>query len=202
LAGRTSSMVMAVFTGTVATWSRDYEAGITALRNQADDPSNPGLRTLMLADLCRMAGQERESRAYADSARMEFEWAIERLPTDSLDPFAQRARFLAGRGQALAYLGRSAEAVRDAGRAMAMMPVSRDPLEATNVLESATAAYIVAGDHDAAFRTLDQLASIPSDLSAASLRLHPLYDSLRDDPRYPALLAKVEAAERTGTGTR
>jgi hypothetical protein len=62
-------------------------------------------------------------------------------------------------------------------------------------------AFILAGDRDAAFRILDALAGVPSPLSSASLRLAPVYDSLRDDPRYPALLEKLEAAERSGTGT-
>jgi hypothetical protein len=62
-------------------------------------------------------------------------------------------------------------------------------------------AFILAGDRDAAFRVLDVLASVPSGLSSARLRLHPVYDSLRDDSRYPELLAKLKAAERSGTGT-
>jgi hypothetical protein len=62
-------------------------------------------------------------------------------------------------------------------------------------------AFIVAGDRDTAFRVLDALASVPSPLTSARLRLNPVYDSLRDDPRYDALLRKLEAGERSGSGT-
>jgi hypothetical protein len=64
------------------------------------------------------------------------------------------------------------------------------------------AVFLLADDHENAFRVLDMLASVPSDLSSARLRLNPVYDSIRDDPRYPELIEKLEAAERSGTGTR
>lgn len=93
--------------------------------------------------------------------------------------------------------------MRDGRLAADLLPVSQDAVDAVVLLDTVTALYILAGDRDAAFRVLDALASIPAgnQLSAAHLHLNPLYDSLRDDPRYPALLRKLEAAEKSGTGT-
>ena len=75
-------------------------------------------------------------------------------------------------------------------------------MDAPRVHRGIAHAYILAGDRDAAFRILDGIASIPSELSAVGLRVNPFYDSLRNDSRYPELLEKLEAAERSGSGTR
>jgi hypothetical protein len=119
-----------------------------------------------------------------------------------LDPFVQRAEAYAFRGIAHVLSGRPAEALRDGRRAMELLPISQDAVDAPRTHMIVATVFILAGDRDAAFRVLDTLASIPSGLSAASLRLNPVHDSLRDDPRYAALLRKLEAAERSGTGTR
>jgi hypothetical protein len=63
--------------------------------------------------------------------------------------------------------GRLAEAARDGRLALDLLPVSKDGVEAENVL----------------------------------LPVGTLY-SLRDDPRYAALLEKLETAEGSGSGTR
>jgi hypothetical protein len=58
------------------------------------------------------------ARVYADSARMGFDVDLKGAP---LDP--QRHVF---RGLALAYMGRTAEAVQEAERAAALIPISKD----------------------------------------------------------------------------
>jgi hypothetical protein len=92
--------------------------------------------------------------------------------------------------------------LRDARRTLELLPISRDAVDAPRVHLLVPTAFILAGDRDAAFRVLDALAGVPSPLSSQLLRLNPIYDSLRADPRYEDLLAKLEAAERSGTGTR
>jgi hypothetical protein len=48
------------------------------------------------------------------------------------------------------------------------------------------------GDYDAAIDLLDYLLSIPSYVSVPYLRLHPMWDPLRDHARFQALLDKYE----------
>jgi hypothetical protein len=47
-------------------------------------------------------------------------------------------------------------------------------------------------EYDAAIDLLDYLLSIPSWVSVPQLRLHPMWDPLRDHPRFQALLERYE----------
>jgi serine/threonine-protein kinase len=189
------------FVALVSFYERDYEGGIAALEGQPVEPDSPTDAPFLLARLSHLAGREPETRVWADSLQRAADRKIAELES-GLDPFVQRAENYAFRGIAHALSGRPTEAVRDGRRAMELLPISRDAVDAPRMHVQVATVFLLAGDRDAAFRVLDTLASIPSELSAASLRLNPVYDSLRDDPRYAELLRKLEAAERSGTGTR
>ena len=182
-------------------YERDYEGGIAALEGKPVEPDNPTDVPALLALLAHWAGREEDSRVWADSLQRAADRVIAELES-GLDPFVQRAEVYAYRGIAHALSGRPDEAVRDGRRAMELLPISRDAVDASRRHILVATAFVLAGDRDAAFRLLDALAAVPSPLSSASLRLNPVYDSLRDDPRYPELLEKLEAAERSGSGTR
>jgi hypothetical protein len=202
LAGRLPPEARGILVAQQAFTARDYEAGIAALEGQPIDRDSPADAVLELALLYNWTGNDQLARFYADSLLAVSERKIAELESDSTDPFVVRAVYVASRGVAQALSGRPAEAARDARLALELLPVSKDAVESQNVLEPVSWLYALIGDRDAAFRVLDTLAFIPCLLSAASLQQDPRYDSLRDDPRYAALVRKLEAAERSGTGTR
>jgi hypothetical protein len=50
--------------------------------------------------------------------------------------------------------------------------------------------HILLGDNDKAIGEIEQLLSVPSELTKESLRLDPTYDQLRSNPRFQGLVAK------------
>jgi len=87
-----------------------------------------------------------------------------------------------------AVLGRKDDAIREALRAYQTRTVGRDAYRGPASLMCLTRAYIMVGEHEKAIANLDTLMSNPSDYSIALLSAHPLFDPLRDNPRFQALL--------------
>ncbi len=52
--------------------------------------------------------------------------------------------------------------------------------------------YSIAGEYDRACDELETVLSVPSLVSAKWLRVDPLFDPLRDHPRFQELVAKFE----------
>ena len=66
--------------------------------------------------------------------------------------------------------------------------MSDDALRGAGVLADLAEVYVLVGEHDAAIDQLELLLSIPSLLSVQLLRVDPLWDPLRDHPRFQKLL--------------
>jgi TolB-like protein/Tfp pilus assembly protein PilF len=102
-------------------------------------------------------------------------------------------------GMTYAYLGRKAEAIREAESAAVLMPVQEDAIEGPRILERVARIYAFLGEPDEAIERIEYLLSIPSFLSVVDGRLtgsdfpiHPFWDPLRDHPRFQALLEKYD----------
>ena len=183
----------------ISIYERDYAGGIAALEGKPVEPDRPTDAPALLALLSHWAGREEDSRVWADSVQRAADREIAELEA-GVDPFFQRAETYAFRGMAHALAGRPAEALRDARHALELLPISRDAVDASRVHLQTAEAFLLAGDREGAFRVLDMLASVPSDLSSAKLRLNPVYDSIREDPRYDALLRSWRPLNGAGRG--
>ena len=74
---------------------------------------------------------------------------------------------------------------------MELLRTSKDAYQGPNLVWGGLAViYTMVGEYDAALDEIEYLLSIPSSLSVHYLRLDPLFDPLRDHPRYQALLEK------------
>jgi TolB-like protein len=88
------------------------------------------------------------------------------------------------------------EAALEAGRrATNDLPVSRDVMVGGSYLAQLAMTETQVGDNESALSHIEQLLTLPVGhvLSAASLRLDPRWDPLRDDTRFKALLTKYGA---------
>jgi serine/threonine-protein kinase len=122
------------------------------------------------------------ARASFDSARVLLDSVMRDLPDDW--------RVHAARGLALAGLGRRGEAVREARWLQQSVVYREDAYDGALVAEDRARILAQAGDAETALDEIERLLAEPSHLSVHTLRLDPLWDPIRDQPRFKALLVR------------
>ncbi|MCI0698123.1 protein kinase [candidate division KSB1 bacterium] len=120
------------------------------------------------------------SRAHADTSRRMLEKEIQKR--------SGIPRLHSALGFAYAYLSRKVDAIREGKRAVELEPVAKDADEGPDYVRHLAQIYTIVGEHEAAIAQLEYLMSIPSLLSASHLRLDPIWDDLREYPRFRKLL--------------
>jgi len=167
----------------LAVFRRDLPAAIAAVQAVRDKRR---LDHWILAFLHRRLGEEARSRSHADSllrlGEAQLQGAVEqRWRRREAEALVTRAR-----GRAL--LGRTEEAVADARRALELFPVSSDAFSGPSHGMAVASVMMEAGHNDEAVALLGELLEIPSPVNRPFLRMHVLWDPLRDHPGFQALL--------------
>ena len=90
-----------------------------------------------------------------------------------------------------AALGRKELAIREGRRACELLPTSKDAIDGANLMINLAHIYTWTGEKQLAIAELEAVARIPSNLSYGVLKLHPVWDPLRGDPRFEKLLASL-----------
>jgi TolB-like protein/Flp pilus assembly protein TadD len=127
------------------------------------------------------------ARVAFDVARVRLDFALRELPDDW--------PVHAARGLALAGLGRRDEAREEARWLQQSVIYREDAWEGPELAENRAQILAQAGDADSALDEIERLLAGPSWLSVHGLRLYPLWDPLREQPRFKALLAKYGKGE-------
>jgi TolB-like protein/Flp pilus assembly protein TadD len=126
------------------------------------------------------------------TAQTEFEQArivSEKLLREAPDDPARHAQH----GLILAALDRKKEAIAEGKRAVELLPEFKDAFAGPRITTSLAQIYAMTGESDEAFRLIDHLLETPIGLTIPVLKLDPVWDPLRSDPRFQALIDKYAA---------
>ena len=113
----------------------------------------------------------------------------ERLVRESPDDAARHGQL----GLILAGLGQKDAAIAEGKRAVELLPESQDAFDGPDVTAVLAQIYAWTGEHDQAFGLLDHLLVVPNGITIPGLKLDPIWDPLRKDPRFEALVDKYSA---------
>jgi serine/threonine protein kinase/Flp pilus assembly protein TadD len=87
----------------------------------------------------------------------------------------------------LAFLGEKASALAEAQRASELQRESKDALQGPDVTEGVAQVCGIIGDNNRAIEILEGLLNRPSYVTVQGLRVNPIWDPLRFDPRFQKL---------------
>jgi len=136
----------------------------------------------------QLRGDRLAARAAFDSALALLDSVVAVLPDDY--------RVHSARGLALAGLGRRREA-EDEARWLQQSKIYReDAYDGVGLAQERATILAAVGDRARALDEIERLLAGPSQLSVHTLRLDPLWDAIRGDPRFQALLVKYAEPAR------
>jgi hypothetical protein len=140
----------------------------------------------MLGRIARFKGENEKARGYFKAARPGFEEWLAKNP-DELSEYEGQARGYIGEIDVA--LGRKEEGIREARHAVELWPLTRDATVAPEVATLLAVVYLWSGERDAALQQLAGLAKLPGGPTAGDLKLNPVWDDLRSDPRFDKIVA-------------
>ncbi|HET6797161.1 MAG TPA: BTAD domain-containing putative transcriptional regulator [Gemmatimonadales bacterium] len=137
------------------------------------------------AEWYHQRGDTLHQRVFADSGLRMIVPQLRARPDDD------RIRLEAG--VAYAMLGRKEDAIREARRAVELLPVSKDAYWGSDRLLDLASIYVETGESEPAIDLLQQLLRMPSAISVPQLKVDPFWDPLRAHPRFQQLIGEPSA---------
>jgi serine/threonine-protein kinase len=92
----------------------------------------------------------------------------------------------------LACLGEKEAALLEAQRARELLPETKDAFGGPQITAAVAEVHAILGNNAHAIEILEGLLSRPSWVAVESLKVDPVWDPLRSDPRFQALLNKYD----------
>jgi len=169
---------------------RKYEDGLHAAESLSDDllaaiPAALSSKYYMIGFARKALHDETGARAALLKAKGLLDGQLRKSP-DSPEVHIQLAKVLA-------YLGEKDAALTEAHRATELLPESKDAFGGPEITEGVAEVCAIVGENARAIELLDGLLGRPSSVTVPFLKLSPIWDPLRKDPRFLALIDKYGA---------
>jgi serine/threonine protein kinase/TolB-like protein len=134
--------------------------------------------------VARFRGDEPAARGAFIKARNQLEQTVRNQP--------DYAQGLCALGVVDAALGNKEDAIREGQRAVELIPVSKSAIEGPMLVQYLAVIYAWTGEKDRAIERLAAAAKLPgSHVTYGYLRLNPIWDPLRGDSRFEAIVASL-----------
>ena len=169
---------------------RKYKEGLQEAEKLPDDvlKSLPGAlcnKYYLIGFARKVLQDEAGARAAFLKAKSAAEEQLKKSP-DAANALIQLAKVLA-------CLGEKDAALSEAQRATELLPESKDAFGGPEISEGMAQVHATLGDNARALEILDGLLSRPSNVTVQGLKVNPIWDPLRNDPQFQALLNKYGA---------
>ena len=182
----------------LALCERDFDAADRALAAMPDNGyTNEGFsfpKSWYEALVAHARGDGPTEKAAFARARVVVEKTVREQP--------QYAQALCILGMIDAGLGRPAEAIREGQHAAELLPVSKESINGSLLMQYLTVIYTWIGERDLAFEQLAATVAIPSPLNYGELQLNPDWDPLRGDARFNKIISSLEPKDELTIHTK
>ncbi|UCC96997.1 MAG: protein kinase [Phycisphaerales bacterium] len=135
---------------------------------------------LWLAEIYGYMGEKDLERKHYQAAAAILEKKVAQNPKDH--------RYHSSLGKAYAGLSRQQEAIREGLLGIECNPVEKDAIDGPLRIGDLARIYVMVGKFDEALDLVERLLNMHSELSVAKLRRDPVWDPLRDHPRFKKLV--------------
>jgi len=186
-------------------FNREFEAAIDAIRHvdgRALQIANASVgheveaRVVLMALAYAMVDNNPAALVMADSAvALATAELNRRQDTLPIDRFGHKAIAHSSLALALALRGSANdhdEAIRHARKAADLYNLDMDALNGDNAMWTLARVYALTGRNDEALGQLAEIMSRPGRLGVGALRLDPIWDPIRDDPRFQEIIEQRE----------
>jgi eukaryotic-like serine/threonine-protein kinase len=169
--------------------TRDYNRAEAFVAKATEEVKRTPDFWLTFAALAHAAGKVNEERQANAEAK--------RCALVALGPRPNDAKLLGELSIAEAALGENEDALRHARQAAKILPPGADAVAGPMCEMRLAQVLAITGDRDGAFDKLGKLVKLPFGLNHGDLKLNPMWNDFREDPRFDRILA--ESALPLGT---
>jgi hypothetical protein len=143
-------------------------------------PVPAGCYSILLA---RLQGEKPDGNPSFAEAREELSQKVRASPGNAL--------LLSALGIVDALLAQKEDSIREARRAVEILPISEDAMDGPDVSANLAVVYAWTDEPDLAFEQLAVLAKTPAGIYYGQLKADQLWTPIREDPRFAKLLAEL-----------
>jgi len=168
----------------LALFDRDFIAADQAATTLPQEALDGFSRDFWIGVLARAKGDMRAAQAAFTTARAQQQENDRAVPPNDPSPLSRLGVIDAGRGL-------KQEAVREGRQAVELMPLDKDRTDAVRIAQNLALIYAWTGERDLALEQLETVAKVEGGPTYGELRLSPIWDSLRGDPRFEKIVASL-----------